>query len=80
MKTQKISFCFFFVQNWALAFRNDPDLKQVEHFYQECKQQGLSFPPADPENIIKAAVPATVSGSLCFFYVQRILEKFLGNN
>ncbi|CAF4957570.1 unnamed protein product, partial [Rotaria socialis] len=24
-----------------------------------CKQQGLEFPPAEPENIIKAAVPAT---------------------
>ncbi|CAF0978869.1 unnamed protein product [Adineta steineri] len=47
------------IQTWALAFRDDPDLKQVEQFYQECKQQGLQFPPADPENIIKAAVPAT---------------------
>jgi hypothetical protein len=36
-------------------------LKNVEHFYQECKQQGLVFPPAESEDIIKAAVPATVS-------------------
>jgi hypothetical protein len=42
-----------------LAFRDDPDLKNVEQFYQECKQQGLEFPPAEPENIIKAAVPPT---------------------
>ncbi len=50
-----------FIQTWALAFRDDPDLKNVDQFYQECKQQGLPFPPAEPENIIKAAVPATVN-------------------
>ncbi|CAF3593292.1 unnamed protein product [Rotaria sp. Silwood1] len=47
------------IQTWALAFRDDPDLITVEQFYQECKQQGLEFPPAEPENTIKAAVPAT---------------------
>jgi hypothetical protein len=47
------------IQTWTLAFRDDPDLKNVEQFYQECKQQGFEFPPAEPENIIKAAVPAT---------------------
>ncbi|CAF1047400.1 unnamed protein product [Rotaria sordida] len=47
------------IQTWALAFHDDPDLINVEHFYEECKQQGLEFPPAEPENIIKAAVPAT---------------------
>ncbi|CAF2681312.1 unnamed protein product [Rotaria sp. Silwood2] len=47
------------IQIWALAFRDDPDLINVEHFYEECKQQGLEFPPAEPENAIKAAVPAT---------------------
>lgn len=52
------------LQTWALAFRHDPDLKHVEQFYQECKEQGLQFPPPDPENIIKAAVPPTVSLSL----------------
>lgn len=51
----------FIFQTWAVAFRDDPDLKNVEQVYQECKQQGLQFPPADPENIIKAAVPATVN-------------------
>jgi hypothetical protein len=35
-------------------------LKNVEHFYQECKQQGLVFPPAESENIIKTALPPTV--------------------
>lgn len=49
------------IQTWALAFRDDPDLKNVEQFYQECQQQGLEFPPAEPVNIIKAAVPATVT-------------------
>ncbi|CAF0772326.1 unnamed protein product [Adineta ricciae] len=47
------------IQTWALAFHHDPDLRAVDHFYQDCKQQGLMFPPAEPENIIKAAVPAT---------------------
>ncbi|UJR37336.1 hypothetical protein I4U23_030044 [Adineta vaga] len=47
------------IQTWALAFRDDPDLKNVEQFYQECKQQGILFPPADPDNIIKTAVPPT---------------------
>jgi hypothetical protein len=47
------------IQTWTLAFRGDPDLKNVEQFYQECQQQGFEFPPAEPENIIKAAVPAT---------------------
>jgi hypothetical protein len=46
------------IQTWTLAFRNDPDLKNVEQYYQECIQQGFQFPPADPENTIKAAVPA----------------------
>lgn len=49
------------LQTWALAFRDDPDLSAAGQFYQECKQQGLEFPPAEPENIIKAAVPATVN-------------------
>jgi len=53
-----IKICFF--KTWALAFRQDPDLKNVEHFYQECKQQGLQFPPAESENFVKTAVPATV--------------------
>ncbi|CAM4770075.1 unnamed protein product [Rotaria magnacalcarata] len=47
------------IQIWALAFRDDPELIVVGQFYEECKQQGLEFPPAEPENIIKAAVPAT---------------------
>ncbi|CAM2716413.1 unnamed protein product [Rotaria socialis] len=47
------------IQIWALAFRDDPELIAVGQFYEECKQQGLEFPPAEPENIIKAAVPAT---------------------
>ncbi|CAF5195663.1 unnamed protein product, partial [Rotaria magnacalcarata] len=47
------------IQTWALAFRNDPDLKAVEHFYQECKQHGLQFPPAEPENVIKTALTPT---------------------
>ncbi len=38
----------------------------MEQFYQECKQQGLEFPPAEPENIIKAAVPATVNSNKLF--------------
>ncbi len=50
-----------FIQTWTLAFRNDADLKNVEQYYQECIQQGFEFPPADPENTIKAAVPATVN-------------------
>ncbi len=54
------SVCFF-LQTWALAFRQDPDLKHVEHFYQECKHQGLVFPPAESENLIKTAVSPTVS-------------------
>ncbi len=56
-------FVFFLLllQTWALAFRQDPDLKNVEHFYQECKQQGLEFPPPESENLIQTAVPATVS-------------------
>jgi hypothetical protein len=36
-------------------------LKHVEHFYQECKHQGLVFPPAESENLIKTAVSPTVS-------------------
>ncbi len=55
-----------FIQTWALAFRDDPDLKNVEQFYQECQQQGLEFPPAEPENIIKAAVPPTVNENQSF--------------
>jgi hypothetical protein len=47
------------IQTWALAFRQDPDLKTVEHFYQECKQQGLEFPPAESDAFIKTAVSAT---------------------
>lgn len=47
------------IQTWALAFRNDPELKSIEQFYNECKQQGLEFPPAESESTIKAAVPST---------------------
>ncbi|CAF3052875.1 unnamed protein product [Rotaria sp. Silwood2] len=47
------------IQTWALAFRQDPDLKNVEHFYTECIQHGLQFPPAEPENIIKASLTPT---------------------
>lgn len=47
------------IQTWAVAFRDDPDLKNVEQFYQECRQQGIEFPPAEPDNIIKAAVSST---------------------
>ncbi|CAF3732398.1 unnamed protein product [Adineta steineri] len=47
------------IQTWALAFRHDPDFRTVEHFYQECKQHGLVFPPAESENVIKTAVPPT---------------------
>lgn len=46
-----------------MAFRDDPDLKNVEQFYQEFKQRGLEFPPAEPDSIVKAAVPATVRTS-----------------
>ena len=48
------------LQTWALAFRHDPDLKTVEHFYDECIQQGLRFPPADSPQMIQAVVPPTV--------------------
>ncbi|CAF4374450.1 unnamed protein product, partial [Adineta steineri] len=47
------------IQTWALAFRHDPDFRTVEHFYQECKQHGLVFPPAESETVIKTAVPPT---------------------
>lgn len=47
------------IQTWAVAFRDDPDLKNVEQFYQECRQQGIEFPPAEPDSIIKAAVSST---------------------
>ena len=48
------------IQSWALAFHSDPDLKVVDQFYQECKQQGLVFPPAESETTIRAALSATV--------------------
>jgi hypothetical protein len=60
-----------------LAFRDDPDLKTVEQFYEECKQQGLEFPAAEPENIIKAAISATVNSNNCF---QRNKLRISGNN
>ncbi|CAF4609116.1 unnamed protein product [Rotaria sp. Silwood1] len=47
------------IQNWALAFRNDPDLKNVQHFYSECVQHGLQFPSHEPEDIIKASLTPT---------------------
>jgi len=49
-----------------LAFRNDPELRSIEQFYEECKQQGLEFPPAESETTIKAAVPASVKFRLAF--------------
>ncbi|CAF1215541.1 unnamed protein product, partial [Didymodactylos carnosus] len=47
------------VQTWAIAMRNDPDLKVVDLFYLECKQQGLEFPMAENESTAKAVIPAT---------------------
>ncbi|CAF1312061.1 unnamed protein product [Rotaria sordida] len=47
------------IQTWALAFRHDPDLKNIEHFYSECIQHGLQFPPPEPENIIKTSLTPT---------------------
>ena len=44
-----------------MAFHDDPDLKCVEQFYQECQQQGLQFPLPESEKTIKTAVPATVN-------------------
>jgi hypothetical protein len=61
----------FSFQTWALAFRQDPDLKNVEHFYQECKQQGLEFPPPDSENLIRTAVSPTVSSM--FYSINSML-------
>ena len=48
------------LQTWASAFRHDPDLKAVEHFYQECKQQGLQFPPPESDSSVRTSVPSTV--------------------
>jgi hypothetical protein len=54
-------------------------LKNVEQYYQECIQQGFEFPPAEPENIIKAAVPPTVNRN--YFYPDlNFIMLNLGNN
>lgn len=76
----------FSLQTWALAFRNDPDLKAVEHYYQECKQHGLQFPPAEPENAIKTSVTPTVNFTsviiicslfffFCIYQIQPSVER-----
>ncbi len=71
------------MKTWALAFRQDPDLKTVEHFYQECKQQGLEFPPAESDAFIKTAVSATVSeifiSKILFSNIRRELSNDLYN-
>jgi hypothetical protein len=50
-------------------------LKNVEQYYQECIQQGFQFPPADPENTIKAAVPAAVNRTS--FFSSLISSRFI---
>ena len=61
-----------------MAFRQDPDLKTVEHFYQECKQQGLEFPPPDSENAIRTSVPSTVSS--IFYSIDSIRIYYSEND
>jgi hypothetical protein len=37
------------IQTWALAFRKNPELKEVEKVYEELKQKGVEFPSIDPD-------------------------------
>lgn len=65
------------IQSWALAFHSDPDLKIVDQFYQECKQQGLVFPPAESETTIRAALSATVKKSETVFFSFHSFSNFV---
>ncbi|CAF1111397.1 unnamed protein product [Didymodactylos carnosus] len=47
------------IQTWAMAMRHDPDLKIVDQFYLECKQQGLEFPAAENESTVKNVISPT---------------------
>jgi len=49
------------IQQWADAFRANPQLSTVVEFYSQLKQEGVEFPAQDLDNMAPINTPDRVS-------------------
>lgn len=46
-----------FLQEWGLMFKEDEQIKYMYEVYQECKRNGMSFPP--PPTVVTSTIIKT---------------------
>lgn len=59
------------IQNWAVAFRSNPDMQGVVQVYADLKSKGVEFPVADLDTMVPIHTPQrSVLPQVRFFFLK----------